>query len=213
MAGDSNPRGPMQRSSDLSINDNTVAYKRKRIEANHPPTLCARRPHRDKGPGELETSYCYPRSILSLLEIRTDGFIEHVFRWWRTSGQVNPRGGLCDNSGGSREERERDSSTVTPWPRDDPEEMFALVAVLCAVATGGCMKVQEEEEEGDEEEEGKGKEQEGGRGEWGERGSRKSSERSKKSTRWWGGARGREGGRRVLIQRLASEGARSGARW
>lgn len=43
---------------------------------------------------------------------------------------------------------------MTPWPRDDPEEMFALVAVLCAVATGGCMKVQEEEEEeeGDEEE-------------------------------------------------------------
>lgn len=63
---------------------------------------------------------------------------------------MNPRAGPCDNSGGSREERERDSSTVTPWPRDDPEEMFALVAVLCAVATGGCMKVQEEEEEEEE---------------------------------------------------------------
>lgn len=46
-----------------------------------------------------------------------------------------------------RERSERDPSTVTPWPRDDPEEMFALVAVLCTVATGGCMEVQEEEEE------------------------------------------------------------------
>lgn len=40
-----------------------------------------------------------------------------------------------------RERSERDPSTVTPWPRDDPEEMFALVAVLCTVATGGCMEV------------------------------------------------------------------------
>lgn len=49
-----------------------------------------------------------------------------------------------------RERSKRDPSTVTPWPRDDPGEMFALVAVLCTVATGGCMEVQEEEEEENE---------------------------------------------------------------
>lgn len=60
-----------------------------------------------------------------------------------------------------RERSERDPSTVTPWPRDDPGEMFALVAVLCTVATGGCMKVQEEEEE--EENEKMKEERDGGK--------------------------------------------------
>lgn len=84
-----------------------------------------------------------------------------------------------------RERSKRDPSTVTPWPRDDPGEMFALVAVLCTVATGGCMEVQEEEEEENEKMKGERRREKGKvrkrrvkRG-----GSRKSNERSKKSTR------------------------------
>lgn len=54
--------------------------------------------------------------------------VEHVSRWWRTSGRVNPHGGPVIIPG-DRRNGSRDPSTVTPWPRDDPVVMFALVAV------------------------------------------------------------------------------------
>lgn len=93
-----------------------------------------------------------------------------------------------DNSRGS-EKRPRDPSTVTPWPRDDPVVMFALVAVRNTGRSLGRRRTRDKARE-------RGRGGEGGEGEGrGREGTRKTGRGAEE-------VGGEEG-----IERLASEGA------
>nr|KAF7419830.1 hypothetical protein H0235_010127 [Vespula pensylvanica] len=56
--------------------------------------------------------------------------------------------------------RSQDPSTVTPWPRDDPAEMFALVAVPCSGATGVAVPTKRKKKKKERKKEGKYEEDE-----------------------------------------------------